>query len=282
VVKRFALSPSAVVGNHHRIRVQLEPGINLSGRVIDESGKPVEGAQVIASPRPDAPTTDAVALVGPATTDHDGEFRYCVTTGQWFVNAMYEGYQPAVSQRLDVDAGARDISVPPLVLKRGGELSGIVVDKTGNPVSGAYVVASPGGESGVIKRVQADGRGEFHLVGLPSQKMRLTASSNEASSSPTDLDLTNETTKTGVLLTLTDDGSISGVVIDHDGAPIAGAQILCVGVLTGRDDRIVWSVSAPVPMVEVSDSKGVFNFRGLNRSIQIGCGSSPPEQFQQV
>jgi len=105
----------------------------LTGKVIDERGAPVEGANVIAVP------ADSSGMEGSALTDADGEFA---------LSFPYNPPSKAYVQAFKANAMSRRAGpLAPLgnsctlQLEPAGRIEGVVVDESGEPVSGAVVTA---------------------------------------------------------------------------------------------------------------------------------------------
>src|SRR5262249_39204904 len=117
--------------------------------------------------------------------------------------------------------------------KRGGGLSGRVVDPRGNPVSGASVAccdagARPGGPGGFggggsVPSATSDGDGRFQLDGLPDGAVTLTVT--DADYVPTTRQV-DPASAGDVVVTLSTGAEISGNVVSSDsGASVAGASV---------------------------------------------------------
>jgi protocatechuate 3,4-dioxygenase beta subunit len=122
------------------VRVVLDPGAGWTGRVVDEEGRGVPGARVLAIPTPSGRISrlDRVETrSGP-----DGHFRLdtLVSGLLHFVEAWAEGHAP--SGRFLAPRGVGSID---LVLVRAGRIEGTIRDEaTGEGVAGAEVIAGAG------------------------------------------------------------------------------------------------------------------------------------------
>ena len=138
-----AASPPAAVS------FALSRAASVAGRVVDEGGDPVPGAEVGVVERwDDAPRS----LTGP-----DGRFRIngVEPSPGIFLEAKKRGFVPAVSGRLAVtpEEMAREVA---LVLRRGLSARGRVVNAQGERIAGARVHASPrkpGGEAAFVREI---------------------------------------------------------------------------------------------------------------------------------
>jgi protocatechuate 3,4-dioxygenase beta subunit len=115
-------------------RTILSKGATVKGRVIDGSGKPVKGAQVV---------TGGMEYRGertPVATNELGEytFRGC-EPGSASVTAQAQGFAPELRE-VNVPNGG-DVEAPVVRLGKASTLRVRVVDRAGKPVAGAYVAA---------------------------------------------------------------------------------------------------------------------------------------------
>jgi hypothetical protein len=160
----------------------------VSGRVVDEGGKPIEGARVYTA-EPD----DDVLTQPPqsdSTSDSAGHYTLKATAGAIIdVIARAEGFVPAIVKDVRVTEG--EVPMADLVLRRGVEISGTVRLEDGSAVQGASVIAmgrdadsyrissSALGRRGLGASfciASTDAAGEFRLSGLlPDQQYLVNA-----------------------------------------------------------------------------------------------------------
>lgn len=140
--------------------VRLEAGVTLSGRVVDEQGRPIAGARV----------GEGWTLYRAATTDADGRYELpgFGSRGYPDVHCTAEGYVRQAVERPELRGApiTLDFRMP-----RGLATAGRVVDPHGAPLADVYVQAfafdrgDPGGLFDLAAaRTGADG--SFHLRGL--------------------------------------------------------------------------------------------------------------------
>ncbi len=156
------------------VRVRLERGVRVTGRVQDPTGRAVSGAQVRLARATDNMMAQAMESAIPAgmgggsqhsaTTNRQGEFEIAnVPPGSYDLVATHRSYArnrlPGVTVRRGADThGLR------VVMSEGGSVRGRLTDSSGEPISGGVVLMGPGG----FHMVTAGGQGEFSIGGLAS------------------------------------------------------------------------------------------------------------------
>lgn len=192
--------PIAVAAGQVRsqVDVTLPRGGVVTGRITDEFGEPLAGAQIQVQRFTYGPTGRQLSFAGSGpggmTTDDLGQFRvYGLAAGDYIVSARMqqqgfvsgpnqddrsEGYPPtfypgtanvAEAQTVAVTAAQESVIQIGLVATRLARISGRVVDSQGRPAAGAMLQLSSGSANAGITmgagQVQADG--SFSLVRVP-------------------------------------------------------------------------------------------------------------------
>jgi len=209
------------------VTLTLQPSAALAGIVVDESGRPVPGAEIQAR-RAEGRFSDAPTQV-PMLSGADGRFRLAgLTAGLTYeVTARRDGFAPA-SVPVDVPITAR--APLRIVLRRGSSMAGRLVTAAGEPVAGADLILrsvswqvrwSPG------LQAQSDATGHFRFADLGPGLFDLRAkrhgfaakvvSGVEIPPAPRAVDLGD--------LTLGPGAAIEGRVTDRRGTPIAKAEV---------------------------------------------------------
>lgn len=213
-----------------RTRIALRRGASVGGRVIDSSGRPVSGAQVVFegvaewSQRAD-PARDGVV------TGTDGEFRFqALPAGSFRLTARHEGYAPGHSAIVSLD-GKTAVEGVEIALGTGAVIRGRVVSLEDQPIAGATIrigsdVQSvlPGGQ----RQLYSDEKGRFEARGLQPEPTRLIAFHETGASRVAVVDLSSEPYEREVTLELEITDRISGVVVDPSGEPLESVQVTAV------------------------------------------------------
>lgn len=198
------------------------PALRVDGRVVDETGLPIEAARVRFVLPNDFRSRFAAVLDWSgneefaAVTTADGRFRLpdCARVGGATLAVHHDAFRP-LEQSLDGDP--RDLL---LVLRRpvadAATLRGQVVDERDLPVVGAFVA---GGDTATV----SDERGEFVLERTKVRSLRRLVASKRGMM-PAAVDLA--TAGPYVLLRLrSTSAELAGVVVDATGTPLANAKV---------------------------------------------------------
>ena len=241
--------------------VRMVAGAPLSGRVVDDQARPVEGAVIIPLPA----SLASAYIPRPRNSRHlsrsnrEGEFILpALDEGQFILRATHPSFLPGQSAAIDSD-GKRAHSGIEIVLAPGGSISGQVVDSDGVAQPGAMVrvnALDPSVTSAGLRLVTSDRDGKFELGGLPLVAVELVADTAQASSMNLGFDLSETARVTGALIRLDNDGVIQGTVTDSEGTPIADAEVVCVGHKIG-------AIGLRPVFPETTDEEGRFAFTAL-------------------
>jgi hypothetical protein len=149
----------------------LREGFPIEGRVLDDSGAPLEGARVAATSGADDSGLYAV-------TDGAGAFSIALPAGHYRLTATAPGHGSA-STEVDVRAGVPSASIALRLARAEAILEGLVRDTGGRPLGRARLLAWPregaagGGSATPIGTASADVGGHFRLAGLPAGELRI-------------------------------------------------------------------------------------------------------------
>lgn len=207
---RTAVTTVGSTGARGTLSIILLPGVAVSGRVVDEAGKPLAKVRVIARGED-----------GAATTDERGAFTIpALAAGTYTLTALDGEHAPAHSEPVKV--AAQPITGIQIMMTAGGVASGRVLDSAGMPVPHATVrVGGSGNQLGQVasRQTTSDARGTYELRGLARVKLQARAESEVAASRLVELDLESRATATADLV-LDITGTIAGIVVDEAGKPV--------------------------------------------------------------
>jgi uncharacterized GH25 family protein len=251
----------------HEHTVRLVAGVAVNGRVVSSEGKPVAGARVLAH----AASTpwDAQDWRHDAVeTDAQGRFRLpAVAPGSWRFEAAHADHAPGASEPVTIAAGAPSPPEVVITLTAGGAVAGEVRDAGGKPVPYATVrVAGARSwfEWDATRQAACDAEGRFEVKGLPRIPIKLMASAEQGASDVVPVDLTDAPRREGVVLVLSQDGTVAGVVVDEKGQPVAEAQVIALPEFgSAGDDAEMdrWTLGGAA--TDVTDQGGQFRLTGL-------------------
>ncbi len=141
-----ALVP-ATAGRPVALSLFLNPARAASGRVLDENGRPIAGAEVrltAASPPAQAgvPSVHRSRRREPpdAVSDPRGRFTVAaIPTLALDVEVLRPGHARAMVRNFKVLPGTGPVDLGTIILRQGVAVTGVVIDGQGHPVSGAHV-----------------------------------------------------------------------------------------------------------------------------------------------
>jgi RNA polymerase sigma factor (sigma-70 family) len=238
--------------------------VGLYGKVVDASGGPIVGAELL-----------ALGVIG-TESDSKGEFDICL-------NAQDSSPD---DRRLVIRASGYGTveMVAPLVgrvrhdfmLSPDATISGRVVNAKGGPVAMANVRVSwdeaaprPGSEKPALGRAVSDASGHFELIGLAAGRLRIQAFARGTASTPTTIDVGAGGTK-DVELRVSQRGVLRGRVVSR-GNPVAGVSVFDRAELPTYQTRgqITFAIQEAV-----SQDDGTFVLDGLPVG-KLSLGTSP-------
>lgn len=211
------------------VTITLERAAAISGQVVDEAGKPLEGAEVTTV----ANSEDMRRSPGmwSVRSGPDGRFalRQLPAGRPHSLKAMLEGFAPTTQ--------VADSKVPVrLVLRRGATVVGRVVDGDGVPVAGADLKLSVSRIS-VMSSIPlqtleftavSGAEGRFSLRNVSAGRFDLRASRRGfAAALVPGVTVAEGEPRTDVgEIALKPGGAIEGIVVDESGRPVEGAAIM--------------------------------------------------------
>ncbi|MFK8001513.1 MAG: carboxypeptidase regulatory-like domain-containing protein [Polyangiales bacterium] len=264
---------TGAAGSSDELRIVLEPGATLRGRVVDERGRPVAGALVQwlmnRRPSPAAPGNDLGVTTGPvppipfadsppvavgfgdSTSDENGEFVIAgVQAGAGEILASHGDFAPSAREATDLLPGTTIEGIT-LILREGGVLEGRLVDARGFPVRFVPVEVMSDEVGTPASRVSAED-GSFSFRGL--------LGTVTISARPYDAPAVSQTVfiqagdRREIQLVLEEALSeLSGRVLDERGFPVGGTELVVESAAVGTSFQ----------RIAVSAEDGTFSFIAL-------------------
>ena len=278
-------------GTRAPLRLTLEPGQTISGRVIEDGGIGLRGAEVRGEVAAVAPGEDPLPAL--ARTDATAGFTIGpFLPGSYRLTTARPGYVLRRAPTIDVVAG--DAKPPPVVLEllRGARVAGRVSDPRGKPVGAAHVrcvasamddltvetgplplaaeaAALPSGAGralGSTRVAMADGGGRFAVDDLIPGRYRVEVVHAGLEPMRTDefVVVPGERRDLGTL-TLRDGFPVEGRVVDESGGPIEGARVLVGGSAAG---------DSAAGLYALTDAGGRFSLAVPAGSYQLAVSAS--------
>jgi uncharacterized GH25 family protein len=253
------------IGEEHET-LRLEPGANVTGRVVDPGGAPVSGARVTyhgasnwsqqADPRFDG-----------VETGKDGAFEFAaLPAGSFRFAATHGELARAESQLVTLD-GKTEVHDITITLGAGAIVRGVVVDAKKQPVPSARVRIGVTARNRMIfeppRQAYTDASGAFEIKGLPRGELSAVAMHESGASDTAEVSTTNGNVD-NVTLTIDVTGSISGVVVDPQGNPLEGVQVSAGPNFRDQGATIDFTQFRLRGFPEeLTDSAGTFRLTGL-------------------
>lgn len=245
------------------VLLTLRHGTVAAGRVVDEHGRPVEGAELILHPAEEDPTPRP-ALRFRAVSDARGSFRLAnVSSGRFDLRAIRPGFTEADVRGIVIPEGEPRADLGEITLLPGAAIEGIVVDERDRPVQGAEVELTPFGPDFDARfffrePVRSGPDGRFRIADLP-RGTRVGLKARHRDLAPAEIAGVEAPTAEPVRLRLVRPRSLEGRVKDRHGEPVAGAR-LHFSEAAGSPLGGGW---ARQPAQATSDAEGRFVLSGL-------------------
>ncbi len=266
--KAWVARADHVQPDQRALELVLRAPLSISGRVADKRGEAVAKFRVSAREQTGGPIPGLGGETRKASVD-DPEGRFTVeglTPGTWFVEALAEGYPRSAPVEVVI---AADSPPPPvqIVLARGGAVSGVVHDPSGQPLANAEVAlklsmsevmsnlrANEEGDGAELTfSTRSDAQGRFRLSGLePGQRLIVARRNDWAESEPLAVVIEAEEEVVDVVLAVRRGGRILGTVYDARGKPSTGSTV-----------QAQFTSDPLLQLFSQSDARGEFEFAAL-------------------
>ncbi|HZN58972.1 MAG TPA: carboxypeptidase regulatory-like domain-containing protein, partial [Planctomycetota bacterium] len=266
-------------GDEREVVVEVPPGINIEGSVVDQSGFAVGAARIWISYSGHMNWGSEVA-----TSGADGSFFVRSISSAKYIAARADGHATSDLRPLEGEAGST-MEVRLVLNGAGGELEGTVRDEAGKPVPHAKVMVGAeypnytlldDGATGFSPPPYlgfTDDEGYFHADSLALGKARVAVRAPGFVPLVDEIELERGTTAR-VELTLQRGATLTGHVTDAKGAPLTGAHVsvgdfrdfLAIKVFSG--DQGSYQLSGlPPGEIEVTAARPNFGRASLKTSV---------------
>jgi hypothetical protein len=230
------------VGDRLEVTIALEKGVEIAGKVVDESGKPLPNVGI----RAEEEATDAGERnpLESAYTDEDGAFTLQgLGPGRVYeVTAYADDHSLKAPLKVKAPQGSLVIRLDPMPQVRGR-----VVDEGGAAIAKFRVdgreIEAPDGRFSVAREKDADGH---VIVTVDADGYQLVTVDKEFTQDLGDVTLKKAPT-------------ISGVVVDSSGQPVSGADVTCDQCIdsaqTGYDGHFSLAATAEPPETTITATR---------------------------
>jgi uncharacterized GH25 family protein len=200
----------------------------VEGRVVDKNGQGVAKVRLMAKKKNEK--AGVPMTVGSGESENNGQFQIRdLEGGEGIEIAVLGGdYLDASSAPFSVAAG-ESITIPDIVLSLGGVVEGMVLDASGKGIGGVQVTVREEGKTSdnLALSASSDDRGKFILKGLPTGEVELVAKSiHHLEEVVSGVKVSEGLTTRDVKFVLKQGAHVKGVILDGDGQPVRGAQVL--------------------------------------------------------
>jgi hypothetical protein len=228
----------------------LQGGWRATGKVIDGlSGGPVAGADVAISGSENYWQRTDMEWRRSATSDPSGAFELKgLRNGDQTLSVRADGYLPHLQE---VSISADSPPVFTTILKKGGSISGTVVDSAGRGIEGVRISM----DEGISPGVRTDLQGRYRLEGAPEDCLLFVSHRDFLEAWVREHDIADGEERRGVDFQLSRGGAIEGRVVDAEGRGAPGIRILESG---GEPERSPLPEPENDPLLSVPDSSNDF------------------------
>nr|HEX4316872.1 carboxypeptidase-like regulatory domain-containing protein [Kofleriaceae bacterium] len=217
VAMAITRDPNATVG----VLVVVEPAVAVSGRVVDDRGHPIAGAEVVAKI---AAVPTARSWIDRAATDDDGRWQLRDVAAA--SHLTFEATAPC-----STSAGKRTLVVPPegaadldLSVTVGTRVEGVVLDAAGQPVADARISMMPSGRQRYSHK-----NGRFSFGCVTADTIAIDARTASLGAATHVLDVAHQR-RVAVRLAMVP-SAVAGVIATRTGRAVTDATVTLAGPL---------------------------------------------------
>ena len=270
--------------NSGQVTLELEKGLTIGGRVVDDAGTPIAGANVVIhmSRRP----ADHSAVVGPSyesvKTGEDGRWTYAGVPAQYDVcsigcwHPLYISTSSPSAGFFEMtdykDATSLKDGSATLTLKRGALIEGDVRDEQGKPIAAASIgLGEDRVASNAMPDIKADASGHFAIATHPTGTATVTIKARGYAPELFKVQMSGGNEKLPVEMKPAQ--VLSGRVVDAKGNPIPqayiwidtwrGCRTINATLRSDREGRFTWKDAPTDEVLADSEAPG---FARLSRA----------------
>jgi hypothetical protein len=263
------------------LRIKLTKGLRISGTVVDEAGRPIDGATVLAHSQfgTTLPVSADKVPSGAGLSTKGGRFSFeHLNPGQETLRVLHRDYAFVEVKDLELKAGTQPAPLA-ITMKRGGTIRGRVFDQNGRPAAGVLLRFSNSqyndfqGTNEFAQGV-SDDAGDYHVAHLPESLVYISRGDEWNA-----LGVVRQAALPSAGKTVrVDFGGIKKVTgrLLVNGAPVANTKVLLSG-----DNPHFGSMKA----YAITDGEGNFVFRGIppgERFLYYAIGAELRQKWVRV
>ena len=246
-------------GEVNEFTVDVQPAGAVSGRLVDENGKPVSATVSCrynyAHPR----GYTSSSLVNDFKSDEDGKFLLTpIPLGAKVTVKAGDRFNPAISDELLIEASNPVIDVR-LQTSPPAKATVRVLDHQGNPMPGVDLSISLVGHGGWSGSMITDADGEYEVTPLhPTMDYAVTVDTKKGFV-PNTVDLVQGETN---ILQLEPGCALRGRLLDHQGNPVSERRVFAQAI----DGDVTTTHKNHIDADEWTDAQGRFEFTKLPKA----------------
>jgi hypothetical protein len=213
------------------LTISLDKASSVTGRLVDEEGKPLKGAVRLVS-HDGAAAGGQFGMLGAVPASAEGRFTLkALRPGSNVIQLAGFGY-PAIEKTIEIAQAGESVSLGDVAFEAGWIIRARVVEKGDVPIAAARVVARLSKPGEVVEPlfVEADADGRFVMRGLQEQPYQLGISASGFAT----LDKSVSPSADEQVLVMNRAVKLSARIVDPDGQPVGRAQVT---VQKGDDRR---------------------------------------------